>query len=235
MLVTEANTWKRKTCTEKRTMGNPVILGISSDQISVFIFKGSYDLRSSPSSEGFWHRRDILLEPRTITQSDFLTWSSYHRGTLGDISRVFHMSILGSINSVDLRTVPKQCTTWLHLSQHRVCRIKTFLLPEKIKKKVTTATITLLYSTLDKITQFWLVESSTINPKLYSVGVPIKFPWKGRVNGKFKFWLYFYQIKSCLQISCSTMHENTKKTGEIIFSVTPVSYTHLTLPTKLEV
>ena len=135
MLVTEANTWKRKTCTEKRTMGNPVILGISSDQISVFIYKGSYDLRSSPSSEGFWHRRDILLEPRTITQSDFLTWSSYHRGTLGDISRVFHMSILGSINSVDLRTVPKQCTTWLHLSQHRVCRIKTFLLPEKIKKR----------------------------------------------------------------------------------------------------
>ena len=116
-------------------MGNPVILGISSDQISVFIYKGSYDLRSSPSSEGFWHRRDILLEPRTITQSDFLTWSSYHRGTLGEISRVFHMSILGSINSVDLRTVPKQCTTWLHLSQHRVCRIKTFLLPEKIKKR----------------------------------------------------------------------------------------------------
>ena len=31
----------------------------------------------------------------------------------------------------------------------------------------------------------------------------------------------FYQIKSCLQIlSCSTMNENTKKTGEIIFSVT---------------
>ena len=36
------------------------------------------------------------------------------------------------------------------------------------------------YSTLNKITQFWLVESSTINPKLYSVGVPIKFPWKRR-------------------------------------------------------
>ena len=30
------------------------------------------------------------------------------------------------------------------------------------------------YSTLNKMTQFWLVESSTINPKLYSVGVPIK-------------------------------------------------------------
>ena len=38
----------------------------------------------------------------------------------------------------------------------------------------------LLYSTLNKITQFWLIESSTINPKLYSVGVPIKFPWKRR-------------------------------------------------------
>ena len=37
-----------------------------------------------------------------------------------------------------------------------------------------------LYSTLNKITQFWLVESSTINPKLYSVGVLIKFPWKWR-------------------------------------------------------
>ena len=34
------------------------------------------------------------------------------------------------------------------------------------------------YSTLNKITQFWLVESNTINPKLYSVGVPIKFSWK---------------------------------------------------------
>ena len=38
--------------------------------------------------------------------------------------------------------------------------------------------ITITYSTLNKITQFWLVESSTINPKLYSVGVPTKFPWK---------------------------------------------------------
>ena len=29
----------------------------------------------------------------------------------------------------------------------------------------------------------------------------------------------FKKIKSCLQISsCSTMHENAKKTGEIIFS-----------------
>ena len=36
------------------------------------------------------------------------------------------------------------------------------------------------YRTLNKITQFWLVEGSTINPKLYSVGVPIKFPWKRR-------------------------------------------------------
>ena len=38
------------------------------------------------------------------------------------------------------------------------------------------------YSTLNKITQFWLVESSTINLKLklYSVGVAIKFPWKRR-------------------------------------------------------
>ena len=42
-----------------------------------------------------------------------------------------------------------------------------------------------LYSTLNKITQFWLVESSTINPKLlYSVGVPIKFPWKRRERKK---------------------------------------------------
>ena len=31
-----------------------------------------------------------------------------------------------------------------------------------------------------KVALFWLVESSTINPKLYSVGVPIKFPWKRR-------------------------------------------------------
>ena len=41
-----------------------------------------------------------------------------------------------------------------------------------------------LYSTLNKITQFWLVESSTINPKLYSVRVPIKSPWKRRVRKK---------------------------------------------------
>ena len=34
--------------------------------------------------------------------------------------------------------------------------------------------ITYTYSTLNKITQFWLAESSTINSKLYSVGVPIK-------------------------------------------------------------
>ena len=33
------------------------------------------------------------------------------------------------------------------------------------------------YSTLNKITQFWSVKSSTVNPKLYSVGVPIKFPF----------------------------------------------------------
>ena len=30
-----------------------------------------------------------------------------------------------------------------------------------------------IYSTLNKITRFWLDERSTINPKLYSVGVPI--------------------------------------------------------------
>ena len=42
------------------------------------------------------------------------------------------------------------------------------------------------YGTLNKITQFWLVESSTINPKLYSIGVPIKFPWKRRVSGEFE-------------------------------------------------
>ena len=35
-----------------------------------------------------------------------------------------------------------------------------------------------------KITQFWLVESSTINPNLYSVGVPIKFPWKQCIRKK---------------------------------------------------
>ena len=40
---------------------------------------------------------------------------------------------------------------------------------------------TSLYSTVKKITKFWLVENSTINPKLYSVGVPIKFPWKRRI------------------------------------------------------
>ena len=55
---------------------------------------------------------------------------------------------------------------------------------------------------------------------MYSVGVPIKFPWKRSVrtimSGKFQ-----RQIKSCLQISsCSTMHdEKAKKTGEIIISV----------------
>ena len=43
---------------------------------------------------------------------------------------------------------------------------------------------TLLYSTLYKITQFWLVESITINPKLYSVGVAVEFPWKRRVRKK---------------------------------------------------
>ena len=37
-----------------------------------------------------------------------------------------------------------------------------------------------VYSTRNKITQFWLIESSTINPKLYSVGVRIKFPSKRR-------------------------------------------------------
>ena len=32
--------------------------------------------------------------------------------------------------------------------------------------------------------------------------------------------IFFFILKNCLQISlCSTMHENTKKTGEIIFSV----------------
>ena len=43
-------------------------------------------------------------------------------------------------------------------------------------------TIFSTFSTLNKITQFWLVERSTINPKLYSVGVPINFPWKRRVR-----------------------------------------------------
>ena len=40
------------------------------------------------------------------------------------------------------------------------------------------------YSTLNNITQFLLVEGNTINPKLYSLGVPIKFPWKRRVRKK---------------------------------------------------
>ena len=40
-----------------------------------------------------------------------------------------------------------------------------------------------VYGILKKITQFWLVESNTIKPKLYFVGVPIKFPWKQRVSG----------------------------------------------------
>ena len=42
------------------------------------------------------------------------------------------------------------------------------------------------YSTLNKITQFWLAKSSTINPKLYFVGVPIKFPWKQCIGSKFE-------------------------------------------------
>ena len=42
--------------------------------------------------------------------------------------------------------------------------------------------VIIIYSTLNKITQFWLVESSTINPKLYSVGVPFKFLWKRSVR-----------------------------------------------------
>ena len=50
------------------------------------------------------------------------------------------------------------------------------------------------YSMRNKITQFWLVESSTINPKLYSVGVPINFPWKRSVrtiiSGKFQLQCY---------------------------------------------
>ena len=40
------------------------------------------------------------------------------------------------------------------------------------------------------------------------------------VTTMYNKWLYFYQIKGCLQISSrSTMLENAK-TGEIIFSVT---------------
>jgi len=46
------------------------------------------------------------------------------------------------------------------------------------------------YSALNKITRFWLDERSTINPKLYSVGVPITFLWQRRVSaakrGKFE-------------------------------------------------
>ena len=44
--------------------------------------------------------------------------------------------------------------------------------------------INFVYSTLNKITKFWLIASSTINPKLYSVGVPLKFPWKWCVRKK---------------------------------------------------
>ena len=46
--------------------------------------------------------------------------------------------------------------------------------------------VSALISTLNKITQFRLVKSITINPKLYSVGVPIKCPCKRRVSGKFE-------------------------------------------------
>ena len=46
--------------------------------------------------------------------------------------------------------------------------------------KTVLSPISYSYSTPNKITQFWLVESNTINPKLYFVGVPIKFPWKRR-------------------------------------------------------
>ena len=38
-----------------------------------------------------------------------------------------------------------------------------------------TMKFSLLYSTLNKITGFWLDERSTINPKLYSPGVPMTF------------------------------------------------------------
>ena len=75
-------------------------------------------------------------------------------------------------------------------------------------------------STLNKITQFWLVESSTIYPKLYSEGVPIKFPWKWRhfvectinkkshdflvqfVNNRYsRFWKFWELSKSLVPIN----------------------------------
>ena len=76
-----------------------------------------------------------------------------------------------------------------------------------------------VYSTLNKITQFWLVESSTItDPKLYSVGLPIKFPWKRRnfvectinkkshdllvqfVNNRYS---WFWKFSNCTNLSCN--------------------------------
>ena len=82
------------------------------------------------------------------------------------------------------------------------------------------------YSTLNKITQFWLVESSTINPKLYSVGVPIKFSWKRRnfvectINTKSRDLLvqlvnnrysWFWKFSNCTRLKGSCNSENFQK------------------------
>ena len=108
-------------------------------------------LRSSPSSKLLWHLTDILCEARTTTQCEFFTWSSYQRGTLGAISKVFHISILASISSVEFNTAPKQWTTWLHFSQHLVYMIKTRFLSENkriIKRWCYKVLILMLYKFL---------------------------------------------------------------------------------------
>ena len=73
-----------------------------------------------------------------------------------------------------------------------------------VKKKITEANFSnlvsyLLYAYLKKSTEKLLAKSIlwgklymrilqrlALNPKLSSVGVPIKFPWKQRVSGKFQ-------------------------------------------------
>ena len=82
------------------------------------------------------------------------------------------------------------------------------------------------YSTLNKITQFWLVESSTINLKLYSVGVPIKVSWKRRnfvectINTKSRDLLiqlvnnrysWFWKFSNCTRLILRTFRKNFKK------------------------
>ena len=37
-------------------------------------------------------------------------------------------------------------------------------------------------TTLNRLTQFWLTESSTINPKYNSIGVSVKFTWQWHIS-----------------------------------------------------